>query len=381
MTRATALAQRKVKPAESGPAYELTFDNRPFTEKLFDGTITYSASDGTSEMSVSADATLADYRNSSVKCSVGYGTELWEYFTGKLEEPDDNFYGEPSTATAYGPFRELNEASIGADVSYVNKTLGQAIADLHRRAGIWGGRYEVRGNPKFLLTGDDAGLALTTSFGEGLNTLLETAGWIGTDVPGYLRRYMPKPSARPGAESVATYTEAHYGRNQFHVSQGTRNFYGRVGAFTRNDDGGFAYPPIFININPLGRYRPPPLRTYWLEDFSGTYAQAKAEASRMALQLSAGTYSWSLSDISVNPDLELFSHFTVETTEDRDVGARRKARFEVSYVCSIDEEINLNISRESIPMNVSGQTAIKLREKQIARPFTFNRTDSSVVRL
>jgi hypothetical protein len=375
---ATDLAQRKNKTGPFSPAYSLQVAGGPFRSRLYDGTVTYST-DGNSDMSISADADLTDLVGAKVVLEVGYGDDLWPYFGGYLEEPEDDHWGGPSNALAYGPYKELAEASIGEDVSYEGQTLGQAIVDLHSRAGqaAAGTKYEILGSPNYLLTGEQAHLTLATSFADGINTFLEAAGWVSVDRPGFIRRYRPKPRPRPSGEAVAAYTETHYPPGGFRAVRGKP--YGAVGAFARNEDGTFAWPPVKIRVQPNSKFKTSALKTYWLEDWAGSEDEAWTEVGKLASLLSDGVYTWSLSGISANPDLHLYDTIRVKTTELRDDGGRFKERYEVTYACAIDTEISLDVSREGYPMNLAGNTAIKVAEKRLKRPLLVARGDSSVV--
>ncbi len=331
-------------------------------------------------MQISADAPLSELTNSRVRLDVGYGKEQVEWFSGWLEEPEDNHWGGPASAVAYGPFKELAEATIGDDVSYASYTLGEAIVDLHRRAGRIGGTFEIVGNPSFLLEGEEAGLTIGTTFADGIRTFLDMAGWVSVDRPSLIRRYMPKPRPRPNSRTVATYTESDYAPNAFSLVQSRRNFYSRVGAFSRDETGAFKWPPVIVRVDPAGKFKPSPLRTYWLEDFAGTEEDAWLECGRLAATLSNGTFNWSLAEISANTDLHLHEHIEVHTTEMRDEGGRFKERYRVRYACSIDSEAQIDISREGHPMSVSGETAIKLGERKLAKPHFVSRGYSAVVR-
>ncbi len=381
MSRATTLAQRPQKTGEFSPSYRLHIGGAPFASKLYDGTAAYSA-DGTSDMSINADADLSAYAGEKVRLEVGYGDEFWDYFGGWLEEPEENHWGGPASAVAYGPFKELAEATIGEDVSYAGYTLGGAIVDLHGRAGrvVSGTSFEIEGNPSYLLAGEEAGLTISTSFADGINTFLEMAGWVSVDRPGFVRRYRPRPRPRPSSASDATYSEAHYPPDAFKAVRG--KVYGSVGAFARDDTGAFKWPPVKVRVDPIaGLSKPSALKTYWLEDFAGTEADAWLECAKLAALLSDGTYGWGLSGISANPELNLYDTIRVHTTELRDEGGRFKDRYAATYACAIDTEASVDISREGNPMNLSGETAIKLRERKLAKQFYVSRGTPSVVRV
>ncbi len=59
MSNATTLAKRRFKTGDYSPAYTLKLAGTPLTNRLYDATASYSASDGTSELQISADAPLS----------------------------------------------------------------------------------------------------------------------------------------------------------------------------------------------------------------------------------------------------------------------------------------------------------------------------------
>lgn len=381
MGKATDLAQSAFQTGEDSQVYRLNIEGERFSEKLYEGTVTYSG-DGTSEFSIAADSDLTDLVGAKVVLEIGYGDDLWPYFGGWLEEPEDDHWGGPSTAVAYGPFKEMAEATIGEDVSYSGKRLGEAIVDLHTRAGraVQGVKYEIRGNPKYLLEGEQAGLSISTSFADGINALLEVAGWISMDRPNFLRVYRHKPNPRPSGQVAASYSEAHYPPGGFRAVRS--KIYGSVGAYARNEDGTFKWDPVRVRVDNLTPYKPSELDTYWLDDWAGSETEAWIECGKLAALFADGIYSWSLNGISANPELFMQDVIRVHTTELRDEGERHPARYEVVYACAIDNEIQVDVSREGHPMSLSGETAIKIREKKIRDPFTHVRGGySSVVRV
>lgn len=357
---ATELAQRQTKTGDFRPRYILKIGDELINTKLYDCTVTYSA-DGTSDLSISADTDLEAFAGRPVELQIGYGDFLWDYFGGWLEEPENDNWGAPSTADAYGPFKELGELSLQTDISYEAQLLGAAITDLHAKARLRGSTFEVAGNPNYPLEGETAKLALGTSFSDALNTLLEMAGWVSQDRPGFRRRYRPAPRPRPSGAYVAAYSEAHFAPGAFRATLGKP--YGSVGAFARDDDGRFKWAPVIVEVDPSVS----PLKTFWLEDFAGTEDDAWEEVGRMASTLSAGIYTWTLEGISANPELELHDVIRVHTTELRDEGGRFKERYDVEYACAIDSEVSVDVSRDGHPMNLSGNTAIKVKEKRVKR--------------
>lgn len=376
--RATQLAQRAIKTGDFAPTYRLLMDDRVISAKLFDGTVTYSA-DGTSELSLNTDMNLERYVGAKVVLEIGYGDEKWPYFGGWLEEPEDTHWGGPSTALAYGPFKELSKISLDDDITYASSTLGNAIADMHRRAGraIAGSTYEIRGNPSFELAGEEAGLAISTTFADGIGALLDLADWVSVDRPGFVRRYRAQPRPYPSADAAATYSEAHYPREAFKAQRS--ELFGSVGAFKRLEEGDLDWV-VSVKVDQSTRFPVSPLKTYWLEDYAGDEADAWQECAELAKMMSGGVYSWSLDGISANPDLELHEVIHVHTTELRDEGGRFKERYHVRYACALDTETSVNIAREGNPMSVSGGTSIKLSEQRLPQPFAVSRLSSAVTR-
>lgn len=374
--RATHLAQRQFKTGDFAPNYRLTIDSDRISSKLFNCTVTYSA-DGTSDLAISADTDLEGYAGAKTILEIGYGNELWPYFGGWLEEPQNDPYGGPSSADAYGPFKELAELSLQDDITYAGQTLGAAIADLHRRAKLRGSTFEVVGNPAYLLTGEEAGLTISTTLADGINLLLDLAGWVSQDRPEFRRRYRAAPRPRPSGEVAASYTEAHYPAGGFRAIRGKP--YGTVGAFARDDTTGallWGNAPVLVRVAP----EVSSLKTYWIGDFVGTQEQAYIECGKLAQLLAAGVYSWSLEGISANPELEIHDIIHVHTTELRHEGGRHAERYEVVYACAIDAEVTVDVSKEGHPMNLSGETAIKLHEKKLKNPLYMGHGASAVVR-
>ena len=381
MSRATDLAQEQYKTGKHSPEYRLEIAGEHFNDELYDATATYSA-DGGSELSISADTNLTELTGAKVRLEVGYGTELWPWFGGWLEDPEDNHWGEPSTATAYGPFREMGEGSFGVDKVYASTgyLLGPALVDMHTRAGraVAGIKYEILGNPSVPLEGKDAAVGISTTFADGITTLIELAGWVQTDRPEFRRLYMPRPRPRPTGPVVASYDESQYPAKGFQAIRSKP--YGSVGAFARDDEGKLRWPIVKVRVDSMSKYKPSELRTLWLEDYLLDEASAKLECVQLAALMEAGVYRWSLTGISANPDLLLHDIIRVGTTETRDEGGRFKERYECEYACAIDSEISLDVSREGHPMSASGETAIRLSQRHIKRPFYFARGLSAVVK-
>ena len=373
MGLATNLAQRQTKTGEFSPTYTLTLDGKNVDAALYDCSVTYS-SDGTSDLSISADTDLERYQGTKAVLEVGYGSEQWAYFGGWLEEAENDNWGGPSTGNAYGPFKEMAEHSIAEDVTYAAQQLGTAIVDLHQRAGTLGSTYEIIGNPSYLLEGEEAGLSIGTTLADGVGTLLELANWRGHDRPGFRRRYRTVPRPRPSAEPDARYTEAHFPPGGFRAVRGKP--YGAVGAYARDEEGALKWDPVIVTVDPTVSSS----KIYWLEDFAGDDADALLECGRLASMLRAGVFTWSLEGISANPELELYSTVRVHTTELRDEGGRHKERYSVIYDCAIDTSAQIDVSREGHPMNLAGETAIRVSSRKIAKAFADFRPRSSVVR-
>lgn len=373
---ATDLAQRKFKTGDDYSAtYRLDVGGDKFEDELYDATATYSA-DGGSEMNISSDTDLTDLTGAKVRLEVGYGDELWPWFGGWLEEPEDNHWGEPSSAVAYGPFREMGEASFGVDKAYGTGgfTLGTALVDMHQRAGraVAGIQYEIRGNPSLVLRSEeDAAVGISTTFADGISSLITRAGWVEMDLPGFKRLYMPRPRPRPSGPVVATYDESHFPPRAFNAVRAKQ--YGSVGAYARDEEGALLWPVVKVRIDSMSAHKPSELKTYWLEDYALGEREAQIECAALASLMSDGVFRWSLSGISANPDLLLHKIIRVNTTELRDEGGRYKERYECVYACAIDTEISVDVSREGHPMTLSGETAIRLSQRKIKRPFFFGR--------
>lgn len=373
MAYPTDLAQRPIKTGSFSPHYRLTLGGKVITDRLYDCSVTYSA-DGTSDLTINADTDLERYEGAEAVLEIGYGDNLWPYFGGWVEEPEIDHWGGPSTCDCYGPFKELGELYFDDDVTYAGKTLGDVIVDVHLRAGRIKSTYQIKGSPGYLLTGEEAGVAIGTTFSDGLGNMLEMANWRSSDRPSFERLYTPLPRPHPSANVSATYTEAHYPPNGFRARVGKP--YGAVGAFARLEDGSFAWPPVLVRVRP----EVPASRIYWLEDYQGSEQDAFKECGQLASMLEAGIFTWTLEGISANPELLLYDTIRVHTTELRDEGGRFKERYEAVYACMIDSSVSVDVSREGMPMNLAGDTAVLISSYKIARPFVQTRPNATVMR-
>lgn len=205
-------AQAQAQPAQKGPRYKLTINNKDYTHVTDSITVNYSG-DGQSGMTFKVDGSLEGMGDSQVSLHLGYGKKMVEYFTGLLEEPDDDPKTDYATAVAYGPFKEMGTQYFGAWVDYSGQNLGSVIHDLSARSGFPNGTIRVVNPSSFTFP--------TLTFNEE-NTLLEAAqkaikdaGYIFVDRPGYQREALPTPRPAVGAPVKARYTEKHYEAGAF----------------------------------------------------------------------------------------------------------------------------------------------------------------------
>jgi hypothetical protein len=377
----TAKAQAPVKTDSGRPRYRLTIGGEAFSGRLFDCRASYGA-DGSSELTISADGGLERYQNARVRLYLGYGDDLVEWFAGDLADPQDEHWGGPATATAYGPSGRLSRVPYLGQHSYAGDNLGSFVLDLARRAGMPGGSVEVLGAASFVLDAS-ATMTVSTYLLEAEESVLPSAGYVGSDRPGYRRRYMPRPLPGQTGGYAARYDEGSYPPGGFVAKSLGRNLYEWVCVFRAGEGGsveeakGGVYE--LVRVEPEGRFRPPKDSTFFVPDFAGSAGEARQEAARWARRLKRGSYACSLEGISANPGLLPFDSIAAETTEFRDEGGKTKERYRTSYGFAIDGGIEVNVSREGLPMAMRGE-GIKLSEKKLPKPFFVRRPSPYVVR-
>jgi hypothetical protein len=380
-------SRRPFKAGESAPAYALRVGGVRMTSKLYTAEITYSPPEGgASEMSLTLDAPLSGFQNAAVKAKLGYGEDLIDWFAGRLQEPEDDHHGEGSSATAWGPSKLLSEQSFGEQTDYRGYDLGAAILDITRRAGMPAGSVELRGGGSFVLSGESAIVPLESSFGETLDSFLQSANYVGTDVPGGRtgrRLYMPRP--RPGATGKyrAEFDEGHYPPGGFTARRPRHGFYSAVVVFRKGEGGstdplrGGVYARVPVEVE--GRHKPPPGRIYYIPDFAGDQADAEREAVSTSRLLTRGLAECALEGLSPNPTLLPYDSVSVVTTELRDEGGRTKERYRVRYALILDGQLSASVSREVRSMSLGGKGLV-IGERKLAKSFYVPGGSSYVVR-
>lgn len=371
----TELAQQATKTrsphGNSHPNYRILIGSEDVSDVLESASIKYQAgdsNDGTSEMDLNVFASLEGQINATVRAFVGYGNELAEVFTGRLLETEDSHYGESSSGVCWGAFKQLTSQQFLERVSYEGQYLERALYDVHDRASIPRGSVEVVSGRSFQIgAAEEAVFAPEVPFADCVKSLCESAGFVGFDLPGSRRKYMPRPRSSPGAKGKAVYNESHYPPGGFTAKRNPNRTYSKVLVFRREEEGTDAFPPVMRSVEVETRYKPAPNSAYILPEFLGTFADAQNEAARLARMLAAGEYEIELSGIAANPDLMLYDTLDTETTELRDEGGRSKERYRTTYSWVISGENNIEIS-EGLTQSLSG-TGIKVSETKLAKPF------------
>ncbi len=313
----TVAAKLKTQTGDAAPAYRLEVDGRELSG-LVSASASYAvdeAGNGASEMTITADTTLEAREGGRARLMVGYGEELVEWFTGSLEEPEDDHWGGGNGATAWGPYRELSERMFLEDVDYRNRTLASALLDVYGRARRRGARFgmELKGGGQFVIAPDaeEAIFPLEATFGEAIGALQGSAGYVSTDLPGYGRLHLPRP--RPGSygRTAASYGEGDYPPEAFSARRAKA--YGSVVVFARTEGGTYPFPPVIVPVNRDDK-RLPRDRAFVVSDFVGSEDDAEREGRRVARELS-GSYEWGLEGIPANPDLLPFVQIGGKATE------------------------------------------------------------------
>lgn len=340
--------------------WRITIDGEDVSNTIVEATCNLNADNGTSDLTISARTDLSYYQNARVEFYLN--EEL--YFTGRLQEPADDQWGEDSEATALGPFKEINEQRFlirdgveGAD--YRGQTLAQALLDISNRTQPKMTQAEILAGEDFYLEGEEVVFALEDKLGESASKLMESASVVGMDLPGWKRRYIPKPT--PEGSVIKALGEGDYPYGAFTTTRADRNVYAYVLIYSRLESGEQKFPPVLVPVENEGPIQPPATKVFEVADFAGSYEQALEEATRLAKTFKAGTYAFELSGLEPDSEMYLFERIDVTTTEFR--GEGRSEEYEVTYRCLVDDTLTVEIG-EDATMSLAG-SAVKVRETRI----------------
>lgn len=356
MGKITQLAQKKDRSSEESSRHKLTVAGKDMTHRLIDASITYTSDIGGSGSELTVLGSLTQYRDAPIALHVGYGEHMVPYFVGRLQTPKSDELLQTSTAAAYGPFKLMSDQVLGSDEDFQGKTLEWVIMELAWRAGHSAGEIEVRGGRRYRVPAGEP-FSFDQTMNDVLGTLLDKANFVAYDHPGGKRIFRPRPTPGTIRPPRARYNPDHY--ISMSVDPTNEFSYSKVVVYRRSETGTGYSVYAERDINPPGRYNPPKRRWYVVSDFPGTGPEAATEAYNLAMSMREGEYTFTMSALA-NPELRLYDTFRATKARRLDNGDIQMQTF----LCSIDNSIEIGISPGEMTMQVSG-TCYELVHKRV----------------
>lgn len=336
----TKIAQRADRGPEESLSHELWISGRNYSESLISATVTYTTDVGGSGLEFSAMTDLEDFEDERMRLELGYGDKKVPYFTGKLTNAKDGEKSGIATAQGFGPFRLMAENDIGRSETFTNRTLENVVMDLSRRAGHGGGEIEIRGGRSYRVPPGEQFLFDTKCL-DVMNTLLEKAEFVASDLPGGKRLVMPKP--KPGANTGfdALYTPDNY--TALTVDPTHAVTYHSVVVYRMGENN---TPVVYaerdcVKTAPKGR-------RYIVSDFPGTQTEAEQKAYELAILLRAGERTFSMTTF-FNPDINLWDGFKAVRLK-----KKQGKWWRYVYNCQVDSSISMSYAPGSNMMELQG---------------------------
>lgn len=337
-------------------------------------------------MDLSVDWPLKGYQNAEVRCRLGYGTDPADYrlwFKGELQEPQDDHYGDSSTAKAWGQFKTLEDQTFNETMDYRGYRLDEMILHATTHYGdMPPGAIEIRQPSNMVLEGDSAIMSIDTGVGAGINAMLEAATWVGADRPGRPRLYMPRPQPGVTGQHVGYFDFTDFEPGAFVANETLRGRYSQVIVFRKGEagsvtSGGGVWAKVAVDQR--GPYRAPRNRAYQVADYPGSQEEADVMAADLSRMVSRGVADCSIEGLGIAPDLAPYDALRVIAPEFRDEGGRTQERYSVTWSWVLDGLLSVNIGTEDRTMNLGGRGVI-VSEKKLPKPFYLRPTNPYLVR-
>lgn len=356
------LAEERVfaeSPEAPGGAHRLMIAGEDWTKKAREITASYAGEDqaGGSELTFTPREALAGYEDARVVLYL----DGVPWFGGKLKRAPDR--GRGVQARALGPFSEMATQSFGEEVFYRGLFAESVLYDIARRASFPSGTVEVRGGRSRRV--EELAFAEEVTLLEGAKAVMDSTGFVSSDMPGpYGKRlFMPRP--RPGATGRVrrVFTEDDYPSDGLRITERHDSSYDRVVVFRRAEDGSYAVRQE-APVRQSGRFPAPKGRVYYIPEFAGDAKQAKQEAYDTARSLSAGMVEIELSGVWI--DSEMADMAKYEQVEIQRVDERRDGLYREVYHCRIDSGVAAEVASWTMTMAgsailVSGRKAGRAR--------------------
>lgn len=332
------------------PRFRLLIGGEDWTEDSAEIAFAYTDESGGSELTFATDEPIADLVGQRVTLRLGYG-ETAPYFSGKLARSRPSPFGRFPTAKALGPFAELGTQHFGEETTYQGINIGPALYDIHNRADFPSGTIEVVKPNSFYI--EERVFAEENTLLEGSKSLMESADFVGSDMPGAhgRRLLMPRPDPGEQGKAVRRFTPEDYPYDGLEIEPQEEVAYSKVVVFRREEAGGYS---IYATA-PVRSERAPRNRILYITEFVGSQSEAQETARKRARLVEAGV-SWKLSGVRLDPSLEKYQQ--VEAVRDVE---RREGRFRETYSLRIDD--GLSGTPKDWTMDLSGSGLLSAERK------------------
>lgn len=359
MTSLTDISKQLTKGAGGSElVHQLEVGGRNFSHRLIDAAVTYNTDIGGSGIQFSVYGTeLQDYINAPMTFWIGYGEQLVPYFVGKVQrvQPSENL--NIATAQAFGPYRILVGQILRSQETFIGKSLEYVVMECFKRAGADLSKVEIRRGDRFKVQEAEQ-YTYDSLLSDIVSSLLETADYVGMDLPGGKRLILPTP--RPGVNVAhkTTYAPSHY--YDFSLTPKDEELYFSVMIYRRDEAGNDLFR-IEQEIDPYSKFKPPRNKVLVLPDFPGDVFEAGEKAYETAQAYRSGENSFSMT-IPINPDLILYDGF--KAVQERTL-IDSEQKEERVYSCTIDGEITISYSPGEGNMSVTGSAVELVRERVV----------------
>ncbi len=337
----TKIAQDLERPPELPITHELWIGGEDRSNKLISSTTTYTTDVGGSGFEFNYLGDLEKHEDDPITFKVGYGDNLVPYFVGKIVSAKDDDESGKATAQGFGPFRLMAESNIGTNESFQGQTINNIAFDLSNRCELTPKNMVVLNGRSYVLPAREL-FTWDTKCLDVLNTVMEDADFVASDLPGGRRIVMPRP--RPGVTKgfVASYDPDSY--MELAIDPLHTTTYHDVVVYRNGDNN---EPVVFASR--VCNDKAPKNRDYVVSDFPGTQQEAEDKAFALAEAMRAGEREFSMTTF-FNPELLLWEGF-------RCIKRKRVDGDWYWYVynCTIDNSTVLNYAPGEARMEVSGK--------------------------
>lgn len=359
MPSLTDISKQVVKGAgEYALNHRLRVAGHDLSENLIDATVTYNTDVGGSGIEFTVFGTrLQDYVNAPISFWVGYGDQLVPYFVGRIQQarPAENI--NITSVQAFGPYRRLVGQILRSQETFVGNSLTYVIMECMRRGGVDRNSIEIRRGERYKVQPGEQ-YVYDSDLSDIINSQLEKASFVGMDLPGGKRLFLPRP--RPGANvrHKTRFDPSTY--YSFTVTPKDEQSYYSILIFRRDERGNEVFS-IEQEIDPYTRFKPDRNKVLTVPDYPGTVQEAGDTAYEMAAGYKNGESDFELTT-AINPDLILYDGFTA--SKQRNIPYTDKIEERV-YSCSIDGQVQLNYSPTDSNMQFGGSAIELIRERNI----------------